>query len=154
MITLANLIKIAGSKNITISAAESASGGYLSYLLTKTPGSSAVFKGGSVVYSLEAKNKLLKIPKPLLIKTQGVSEEVAEKLAQSARKIFNSSLAVSITGYAGPDSGRGFKPGTIFIGLAGKNFRQVKKFNFKGARDKVRKQSAESAIAMLWERIK
>jgi nicotinamide-nucleotide amidase len=154
MITLKKLIKTADSKNITISAAESASGGYLSYLLTKTPGSSTFFKGSVVVYSLESKNKLLKIPLPRLVKTQGVSEEIAKILANNSRKLFNSTLAVSITGFAGPDSACGLKPGTIFIGIASKNFCRVKKFQFKGSRDEVRKLSAKSAIDLIWEDIK
>lgn len=153
MTDLKRLIKTAGSKNITIAAAESASGGYLSYLLTKIPGSSKVFKGSLVVYSLESKNKLLNISRPLLAKTQGVSKKVAQILAQNTRKLFNSSLAVSITGFAGPDSACGLKPGTIFIGVAGKNFCRVEEFHFHGGRDKVRKNCSKSAIALLWKKI-
>jgi nicotinamide-nucleotide amidase len=154
MVTLKKLIKKAESQSLTIAAAESASGGYLSYLLTKIPGSSKVFKGSVIAYSLDSKNKILNISRPLLTKTQGVSKEVAQMLAKNTRKLFNSSLSVSITGFAGPDSSCGLKPGTIFIGLAGKNFCRVKEFHFSGNRDKVRKLSAQSAITMLWENIK
>ncbi|MFO8053353.1 MAG: CinA family protein, partial [Candidatus Omnitrophota bacterium] len=80
------ILEICQDKKITLAAAESESGGYLSYLLTKTPGSSKVFKGSFVVYSLASKNKLFKLPKKLLKKTQGVSQEIAAYLAEKIRK--------------------------------------------------------------------
>ncbi len=103
---LKKLITALGKRKKSLALAESCSGGYASYLLTKTPGASAVFKGAVITYSLEAKNKFFKVPYPLLKKTQGVSKEVALKLAKEVRKKFNADIGASIVGFAGPERSR------------------------------------------------
>jgi nicotinamide-nucleotide amidase len=150
MQALENLIFILKTKKLTLAAAESCSGGYLSYLLTKTTGSSKVFKGGIVTYSLEAKNKFCKIPHPLLHKTQGVSKQVAELLAKGARKLFKSDIGVSIVGFAGP---KGKKVGLVYIAVADKTSVISKKMVIKGNRDTVRKKASMTAIKLLYRRV-
>jgi PncC family amidohydrolase len=90
----------------TVATAESASAGYHSYLLTKTPGSSKVFKGGIIVYSLESKHKFFNISPSLLRKTQGVSEEISLILAKKVRSLYSVDIGLSIVGFAGPDTQR------------------------------------------------
>lgn len=153
MTTLKKLIVALKNNNLTLAAAESASAGYFSYLLTKIPGSSKVFKGGVVVYSLESKNKLLGLPWPLLKKSQGVSQEVAILLAKKARQVFKTDLAVSLVGFASPPARGGIKVGTIFMAVADKNGVVSKKIIIKGSRDYVRKKASLSLINFLYKNL-
>jgi nicotinamide-nucleotide amidase len=143
-----NLISLLKEKSLTLSAAESCSGGWLSYLLTKTPGSSKAFKGAIVAYSLEAKNKFFQIPYPLLKQAQGVSNKIAKILATGARKIFKSDLGVSLVGFAGP---KGKKVGLVYITVADKAGVVSKKLIIKGTRDEVRKKASLLAIDLLYK---
>lgn len=149
MAKLENLITFLKAKKITIAAAESCSGGYLSYLLTKIPGSSKVFKGSIVVYSLEAKNTFFKIPLPLLKKTQGVSKDIAVSLAKGARKSFNTDIGLSVVGFAGP----GAKQGIVFFAVTDKNGVAAKKAIIKGSRDYVRKKVSLMVIDLLYKKL-
>jgi len=153
MAKLKNLIFYLRIKKLTISAAESASGGYLSYLLTKIPGSSKIFKGGLIVYSPESKNKLLHIPVPLLNKTQGVSEDVSILLAKRTKQFFKTDLAISLVGFASAPAQKGMKVGTIFIAVADRYGVISKKILIKGSRDCVRKQASLMAIDLLCKRL-
>lgn len=153
MAKLKNLIFYLRIKKLTISAVESVSGGYLSYLFTKTPGSSEVFKGGLIVYSLESKNKLLRIPKPLLNKTQGVSEDISILLAKRTKQFFKTDLSVSLVGFASPPAQKGVRVGTVFMAVADKNGVIAKKMTIKGSRDYVRKKASLMAIDLLCKRL-
>jgi PncC family amidohydrolase len=153
MKTLQKLITSLKHKKLSLAAVESCSGGYLSYLLTKIPGSSKIFKGGIVAYSLEAKNKFFKIPLPLLKKTQGVSSQVALLLAKRVRKIFNCDIGMSLVGFAGPEVKMGKKVGTVFIGIADKKGIMVKKVIIKGDRDFVRKKASLKAIELIYKKL-
>ncbi len=148
---LKKLIVTLKEKGQTLALAESCSGGYASYLLTKIPGASEVFKGAVVVYSLEAKNKLFKIPSSLLKKTQGVSKEVALKLAIRVRKKFNSDIGGSIVGFAGPKTKTGVKAGTTFIAFSNKTKQKAKKIIIKGSRDIVRKKTSAYLIDLIYK---
>lgn len=150
MPTAKKLIKKLIKNKLSLAVAESASGGYTSYLLTKTPGSSKVFKGGLVVYSLEAKNKLLGLPIKNLKKTQGVSKSVALALAKGIRKKLNADIGASLVGFAGPDSPKGIKPGTFFIAVSFKKTRSKKIF-IQGTRDQVRKKASQLLIRLIYE---
>jgi PncC family amidohydrolase len=153
MTELKILISLLKKKRLTVAAAESVSGGWLSYLLTKIPGSSKIFKGGIVAYSLWAKHRFFKIPTPLLKKSQGVSREVALLLAKRVRKLFCADIGVSLVGFAGPEAQKGIRVGTVFMGIAYKKAVTVKKAVIKGARDKVRKKSSRALIGLLYERL-
>lgn len=150
---LKQLIVTLKNRNLAVATAESSSGGYLSYLLTKTPGSSKVFKGGLIVYSLESKNKLLRIPNPLLNKTKGVSSNIAVLLAKRTRQLFKVDIALSIVGFASSPARKGVKPGSIFIAIADKSKTTVKKIIIKGSRDHIRKQASLMAIKLLYKKI-
>jgi len=153
------LIVTLKEKGKTLALAESCSGGYASYLLTKIPGASKVFKGAVVVYSLDTKNKLFKIPFSLLKKTQGVSKEIALKLAIRVRKKLNADIGASIVGFAspersrraGPETKKGIKVGTIFIAYSSKNKEEVKKIIIKGSRDSVRKKASAHLINLIYK---
>ncbi|MCK9615866.1 MAG: CinA family protein [Candidatus Omnitrophica bacterium] len=153
MAKLKNLIFYLRIKKLTISAVESVSGGYLSYLLTKTPGSSKVFKGGLIVYSPESKNKLLHIPLPLLNKTLGVSKSISILLAKRTKQFFKTDLAVSLVGFASAPAQKGIKVGTIFMAVADRYGVASKKILLKGSRDYVRKQASRMAVDLLCRRL-
>lgn len=137
-------------KKLTIAAAESCSGGYISYLLTKTPGSSRIFKGSIVSYALSSKTKLFKINPSLLKKDQGVSEKICRLMAQKVKKIFTSDIGISIVGFAGPTAKINMKPGTVFIGIAQKNHCVIKKAFFTGKRNTIRKNASKYALQLLY----
>ena len=115
----AEIIKIAGDKNLTIGTAESCTGGLIGAAITSISGSSAVFKGGIISYANSVKINQLHVPEDAL-KTHGaVSEIVAKAMAENVREILNVDIAVSVTGVAGPGGGSDKKPvGTVWIGLA------------------------------------
>lgn len=166
---LKKLIVTLKEKGKTLALAESCSGGYASYLLTKVPGASEVFKGAVVVYSPEVKNKLFKIPSSLLKKTQGVSKEIALKLAIRVRKKLNADIGASIVGFAGPTTTlrtsteqsrsagpgtkKGIKVGTTFIAYSSKNKKEVKKIIIKGNRDSVRKKASILLIDFIYQKL-
>ena len=105
------------AKNITISSAESCTGGMFAEKLTSVPGISAVFGRSFVTYSNEAKEEILGVKKETLEKHGAVSEETAMEMAKGLRKVSGSRICVSVTGVAGPDGGTPEKPvGLVYIG--------------------------------------
>jgi nicotinamide-nucleotide amidase len=102
----------------TIATAESCTGGLLAARLTELPGSSAYFKGGLVVYSNEAKVALAGVPQELLVEHGAVSAEVAQALADGARRALGADVGVGITGIAGPGGGSEAKPvGLVWLSV-------------------------------------
>lgn len=147
------LIATLAKNKLSLALAESSSGGYASFSLTKTPGSSKVFKGGVIVYSLEAKNILLNIPVATLKKTQGVSKNIAISLAKKVRKKLKADIGGSLVGFAGPTTKKGIKVGTTFIAVNNKKTTLIKKLILKGNRNQVRKKSAEALIKLIYASI-
>jgi len=145
-------VRLLKSKGLTVAAAESCTGGYASYLLTSIPGSSKVFKGSLVVYSLQAKRSLLGLKQRLLDKTQGVSKDTARRLADSVRKKLRADIGAAVVGFAGPSSFKGIKPGTVFLCAADKRGMTCKKVIVKGNRSAVRKKASFLLIEMIEKR--
>ena len=116
-------------KRLTLSVAESCTGGLLSSYLTSISGSSKVYKLGLVVYSNKSKNKLLKVSKNNLLKYGAVSEQTCISMVKNLSKLASTDIAVSITGIAGPSGGTSTKPvGLIFIGIKTKKKILCRKF--------------------------
>lgn len=117
-VDVAELIRRAAREGITIATAESCTGGMVAAALTDIPGSSAVLDRGFVTYSNEAKMDMLGVKEETLARVGAVSEEVAREMAEGARARAGVTIAVSITGIAGP-GGSEFKPeGRVCFGLA------------------------------------
>jgi len=132
------VIKILLNKKISISFAESCTGGLLSKTLTDVPGISSVFNMGLITYSNDSKNSILRIPKSWLNKYGAVSEEVAHLMSKNLYKISKSNICISTTGITGPSGGSKEKPvGLVFIGITFNKKTHVIKKNFNGSRKKI-----------------
>lgn len=136
----------------TLAAAESLTGGGIGAALTAVPGASAVFKGGIISYCNEAKHRLLDVPMELLDTYGAVSAPVAQAMAQGARKMLNTDIAVSVTGLAGPGGDDfGHPVGTVFIGFVDAVQAFAREFHFAGDREAVRSQTIEAALKLIFE---
>lgn len=105
-------------KHKTITAAESLTAGLFQSSIADFSGSSSVFNGGFVTYSIEEKSKMLQIPLEELQEHGVVSHFTAEKMAEQSRKLTDADFGIGLTGVAGPDSLEGHPAGTVFIGIA------------------------------------
>ena len=138
------------AKNLTLSCAESCTGGLIAKRMTDLPRVSSVFKGGAVTYWSEVKAGLLGVPQELLDEYGAVSEEVAIAMAQGARAVFGTDLAVATTGVAGPDpDDRGNPVGLVYVALATPDGVYCRKTNLGLTRDRVRTSAAHHAFDLL-----
>jgi len=109
-------------KKLTVSTAESCTGGLIMSTLTDVSGSSAYVMGGIVTYSNEAKMQMVNVQESTLIQHGAVSEPTAREMAIGVRNVFDTDYALSVTGIAGPGGGTDEKPvGLTFIGLSGRD---------------------------------
>jgi PncC family amidohydrolase len=139
---------------MTVATAESCTGGLVAETITAVAGSSGYFLGGVVSYADALKVALLDVPEPMLAVHGAVSAQVARAMAMGCRARLGASLAVSITGIAGPDGGSDAKPvGLVYIGLAGPAADEVRRFVFDGERGAVRAAAAGAALAWLIEAV-
>ncbi len=141
-------------ERLTVSVAESCTGGLLGSLITDVPGSSRYFLGGVIAYADEVKRDELGVPAALLTRHGAVSREVAMAMADGARKRFGTALAASITGIAGPDSEGSGKPvGLTFIAIDSEWGRRAEEYTFTGDRWSNRRQAAAQALRLLTEEV-
>jgi len=115
---LEELTKALRNRKLTITAAESLTGGLFQQELTSISGASSVFKGGVVCYSNEVKQQVLQVKQETLEKYGAVSEQCAKELAENAARLVKSDIGISFTGVAGPDELEGKPVGTVYIGIA------------------------------------
>ncbi len=132
---------------LTVSTAESCTGGLVGKILSNTSGASAYFKGGVITYANDAKVRILQIHEETLKSEGAVSAAVAKQMAEGVQKIFNTDLAISITGIAGPEGGSKEKPvGSFFIGFSTKKETQAFSYFYAANRSGVRTYAAYTAI--------
>ncbi|MDD3223164.1 MAG: competence/damage-inducible protein A [Clostridium sp.] len=135
---------------LTISTAESCTGGLLAGRIINYPGISEVFMDGAVTYSNSAKMRMLGVTKDTLNKFGAVSSECAGEMAYGIAKASGTDIGVSTTGLAGPGGGSSEKPvGLVYMGIYIKGKVITKKFNFAGNRQKIRDRAAYSALDFL-----
>ena len=147
--TIGQLLRARGE---TLSIAESCTGGLVSDRITNVPGSSDYFEGSIVCYSNRAKVRHLHIPLKTLERFGPVSSEIAGRMAQGVRNTFHTAFGLSTTGVAGPTGGTKKTPvGTVFIGFSNGKRTWVKKFDLKGSRREIKKETAEEALSFLQE---
>lgn len=145
----AEVIEILRRRGETVATAESLTAGLVCSALTCGPGSSAVVRGGLVVYATDLKAALAGVS-PALLDTHGpVHPEVAVALALGAHRRCVATWGVGLTGVAGPDPQAGVAPGRVHIAVAGDETRLVRTYTFTGDRHEVRAQSVAAALAAL-----
>jgi PncC family amidohydrolase len=124
---------------VSLSTAESCTGGAIATLLTSIPGASEWFAGGIVAYANGLKISLLGVPESVIRDYGAVSSETALAMAEGVRKVAGTDLGISVTGVAGPGGGTRQKPvGTVFMALCSRHFRRVWHMHFEGDREVVR----------------
>ena len=144
------VVKLLREKKLTLSAAESCTGGLIAKRLTDIPGASAAFCGGVVSYTNEVKHAVLGVPQDLLDEYGAVSEPVARAMAEGARRITGADLALSVTGVAGPDKDdRGNEVGTVFVGLSTPENTTVRQLALGRGRERIRTMAAHYALDMV-----
>lgn len=144
------VVNLLQAENLTVTCAESCTGGLLSARLINVPGVSEYYKTGFITYSNKAKRKQLGVKKSTLQKHGAVSQEVASEMARGAALITKADVAVSITGIAGPEGGTEHKAvGLVYIACCVKGKTTVKKYQFSGNRSKVRESSVAAALVLM-----
>ncbi|WP_379091763.1 competence/damage-inducible protein A [Pedobacter sp. UC225_65] len=143
------------AKNLTLSTAESCTGGYISHLITQHAGSSAVFAGGAVAYSYDLKESILGVKHETLTEFGAVSEQTVKEMAEGAIAHFKTDYAIAVSGIAGPDGGMPGKPvGTVWIAIASQHQTVAKLFTFGEKRIQNIERSATAALTMLLNLLK
>ena len=145
------ILKLLTKKKLTVSFAESCTGGLLASSITSINGASQVFNMGLVTYSNNAKVKLLKVPKKTISKYGAVSYETCLSMLKNLSKISKSNISISITGVAGPNGGTKEKPvGLVYIGVKKGSKIIIRKNLFKSKkRITIQKATAKRALKMI-----
>ena len=146
------LVEILMDKKLTITTAESCTGGMISSAIVNVPGASWVINEAYITYSNEAKNRLLGVKNETIEKYGVVSEETAREMVIGAAKAAKADCAISVTGVAGPDGGTKEKPvGTVYAGFYCKGVVEVVRYNFSGDRYEVRCKTTQNTIEKMLE---
>jgi len=144
--------KLLKNNKLTLSVAESCTGGLVCNRITNIPGSSEYFIGGVIAYSDGIKKNLLNVNKVILEKNGAVSKEAVEAMARGIRTLLHTDIGLAITGVAGPTGGTKEKPvGLVWISLTKEDNVITKKFLWQGNRVNNKEKSAEAAVIMLKE---
>tara|TARA_B100001971_G_C18083582_1_gene479644 strand:- start:232 stop:711 length:480 start_codon:yes stop_codon:yes gene_type:complete len=139
------------NQDITLSVAESCTGGNIASVITSVPGSSNYFQGGIIAYSNDVKIKQLNVCLEDLKKYSAVSKKVVIQMAEGVKQQFQTDFSLSTSGYAGPE---GDDVGLVFIAVARPKKTLVKEFFFEGSRNEIIKQITSSALTFLLSEIK
>jgi nicotinamide-nucleotide amidase len=147
----ARLVMLCRARGVRLATAESCTGGLVAGAITAVPGSSEVLDRGFVTYSNNAKTEMLGVPASLIHSVGAVSEAVARRMAEGAKRRAGVDIAVAITGVAGPGGGSAEKPvGTVWFGLANRHGDLITRHKlFPGDRDAVRDASVAYALHLL-----
>lgn len=142
------------AKKLTISAAESCTGGMISHLLTSVPGSSAYYLGSVTSYANSAKENILHVPHEIISKYGAVSSECAAAMAEGVRKLTGSDFSISTTGIAGPGGGSEVKPvGTVWVGVSSERGTETFMIRYNGDRLRNIQRSAAFALNLIRKKI-
>ncbi len=149
-----DVVRILAKKNMTVSMAESCTGGLLAALLTNVSGASAVLNESFVTYANSSKIRLLGVKADTLKEYGAVSAETAEEMAVGLYNMSGADVTVGITGIAGPDGGTPDKPvGLVYACICVKGKAEVIKMNHDGTREKVREKTCEELLRHIKNRI-
>ena len=144
------VVRLLKKNGLTVTTAESCTGGMLAARLVNVPGVSDVYREGYITYSNKAKRRLLDVNKSTLKKYGAVSEQTAREMAIGGVFANGADVCVATTGIAGPDGGTEEKPvGLVYISCYLKDKVTVERFQFKGNREKIREQTVVKALDLL-----
>ncbi|MCI8951434.1 MAG: competence/damage-inducible protein A [Lachnospiraceae bacterium] len=144
------VVRLLKKLELTVTTAESCTGGMLAARLVNVPGVSDVFREGFITYANKSKRKILDVSKSTLKKYGAVSEQTAKEMATGGVFATDADVCIAITGLAGPDGGSEEKPvGLVYIACYLKDKVRVEKYQFKGNREKIREQSVVKALDLL-----
>lgn len=144
------VVRLLKKYELTVTTAESCTGGLLAGRIVNVAGASEVFREGFVTYSNKAKRKILDVNKATLKKYGAVSKETAKEMATGGVFATDSDVCVAVTGLAGPDGGTEEKPvGLVYMACYMNDKVTVEKYQFKGNRNKIREQSVVKALDLL-----
>lgn len=143
---VADLVDVLRRRGETVATAESLTAGLVSAALTEVPGSSAVVRGGLVVYATDLKERLAGVDPRLLAEHGAVHPDVAAQLAVGASRRCGADWGVGLTGVAGPDPQDGVAPGTVHLGFSGPQGSQVRSVVLDGDRHEVRAAAVRVAL--------
>ena len=151
MFEIKNIIQRLIKKKLSISVAESCTGGMLSSSITSISGASKIFNIGLVTYSNLAKIKLLKVSSSNIKRYGAVSEKCCLKMVEGLSRLSKSKINISITGIAGPKGGSKNKPvGLVYIGIKKGKKISINKYLFKNKnRENIRKNSVKEALKLI-----
>ena len=147
----ASVLNLLKERDLTLTTAESLTGGLLASRFTAVPGASEVFKQGYVTYCNRAKKKLLDVKKTTLKEYGAVSDRTAKEMAKNGVFATGADACVSLTGLAGPAAEEGKPVGLVYIACCYKNRTVVREYHFKGNRSQIREQSVVQALLLLRE---
>lgn len=140
--------------DLTLSTAESCTGGLIGHLLTEIAGASAVYRGGLISYSDELKQVELGLTPETLQRHGAVSAQTCAAMAEGARRRYGTDFAISVTGIAGPDGGTAAKPvGLTYVAVADAAGHDVRRHLWDGDRQANKLASARAALELLYERL-
>lgn len=144
------VVRLLTKYELTVTTAESCTGGMVAAKIVNVPGASEVFNEGFITYSNKAKRKILDVSKNTLKKYGAVSEETAREMALGGVFAADTDACVAVTGIAGPDGGTEEKPvGLVYLACCLKNEVTVEECHFHGTRTEIREQSATAALDLL-----
>ena len=137
-------------RGLSVSTAESCTGGLVSHRITNVSGSSDYYKGGVIAYANEVKEKVLHVAEKTLEEKGAVSAECALEMAEGVRKLLDTDIGIAITGIAGPTGGTPDKPvGLVYIALATKGYVYHEKYIFHGDRGENKHEAADAALEII-----
>ena len=144
------VVRLLKKYDLTVTTAESCTGGLIAGRIVNVPGASEVFNEGYVTYSNKAKKKILGVSKATLKKYGAVSEQTAREMAAGGVFTTDADACIAVTGIAGPDGGTEEKPvGLVYIACYMKDKVKVEEYHFRGNREKVREQTVIQALDLL-----
>ena len=146
-----NVHELFKKKGLTLSVAESCTGGLISHLLTILPGASTFFEAGVVAYSIEFKKTILGVSSETISRYGVVSEETAREMAEKIRALARTDFALSTTGNLGPEVLEGKEKGLVYIAVSKEGQAFSKKLRLEGGREENKEDASLAALRFLIE---
>lgn len=144
-----NIVEYLNSSNLTISSAESFTGGGFANFITNIPNASKCFMGGIVSYDANVKINNLGVNKEIIENFGTISKECCKEMVTKCRELFNTDLAVAFTGNAGPSASENKEVGLCYIGICSKDRCIINELHLKGTRQEIKDQAIKIVIELI-----